>query len=356
MKRAITVLIVLLSFITISLQAADTLKIAYYESPPFVMETEDGLEGISVWLWENIQREEEIPYTLVNLPLNETLDALKKGTADMSINPLTITSQRSESIDFSTPFYIASSTVMINKVSGIQKALQFGRSFFSLNFLRAIFALFVVILVFGFLAWLFERRKNPEEFKPGIKGLWSGIWWSAVTMTTVGYGDKAPKSTGGRIIGLIWMFAAIIIISGFTASIASSLTVNQLSWNQNNIQDFKEKTVATVSNSATAKHLERNFFKDIQTHQNLHACLEALRQGDADAVAYDRPLLSYIHKQDSIDSFALLPIDFNEQIYAFGFSKTIPKSTQDAISVQLLKTTESTDWKVLLNEYALINE
>ncbi|MGO2102628.1 MAG: ion channel [Psychroflexus halocasei] len=44
-------------------------------------------------------------------------------------------------------------------------------------------------------------------------------------MTTVGYGDKSPLSLGGRIVGLIWMFMAVIILSSLTAGIASALTV-----------------------------------------------------------------------------------------------------------------------------------
>ena len=98
-----------------------------------------------------------------------------------------------------------------------------------MNFVRALGALVFVIFIFGMLMWMFEKRDNKQEFDKGLKGIWEGFWWSAVTMTTVGYGDKAPLSFGGRVIALVWMFAAIIIISGFTASIASSLTLESSS-------------------------------------------------------------------------------------------------------------------------------
>jgi hypothetical protein len=38
-----------------------------------------------------------------------------------------------------------------------------------------------------------------------------------VTMTTVGYGDTAPKTVPGRILGLVWMLAALVFVSLFTA-------------------------------------------------------------------------------------------------------------------------------------------
>ncbi len=47
------------------------------------------------------------------------------------------------------------------------------------------------------------------------------LWWAVTTMTTVGYGDKYPTSTEGRIIAAVLMFAGIGlfgVVSGFVAS------------------------------------------------------------------------------------------------------------------------------------------
>lgn len=334
----------------------DTILIGYYPSAPFVIENGQELEGISIWLWENIYRETNLPYKLQKMTLDEVVSSLAEDEIDMTLNPLTITSGRSEVMDFSTPYYISNSGLMVNSISSFEKGVQFISSFFSLNFLRAIGALFLVVFVFGTLAWLFEHRKNPDEFKPGFKGLWSGIWWSAVTMTTVGYGDKSPRSTGGRVIALIWMFSAIIIISGFTASIASSLTVNQLSWNQNSINDFKEKKIAVINKSATQVFLEQRFFKDLHSYTNLKECKVALENGKVDAVAHDVPQLTYISSLDSLNRFDVMSIRYNPQLYAFGFTEKMTEAKKEIISNELLKITESTDWKILLSEYGLMQE
>jgi len=57
-------------------------------------------------------------------------------------------------------------------------------------------------------------------------------------MTTVGYGDKAPVTLAGRVVGLLWMPASIILISGFTAAIASALTVGQLDHSISGLDDL----------------------------------------------------------------------------------------------------------------------
>lgn len=337
-------------------QNEDTLIVGYQMSPPFVYEENGELAGISVWLWNEISSRDSIPYKLVPCKLGEALDRLSSHEIDLNMSPLTITGERYKTMDFSPPYYIASSTVMVRSASPLKKAWIFVASFFSLNFFRAMGALFLVIFVFGFFVWLFERNGNPDEFNPGLAGIWSGIWWSAVTMTTVGYGDKSPRTLGGRIIALIWMFAAIIIISGFTAGIASSLTVNQLSWSQDNISSFKEKPVGTTSNSATERWLRKNFFKNLKSVDSIEESVALLGQGQLEAVAYDEPYLRSIMQQDSLSQYEILPIEFNRQLYAMGFSETLDEEMKEKITIRLLEITESTDWKVVLSEFGLLKE
>lgn len=54
-----------------------------------------------------------------------------------------------------------------------------------------------------------------------IRSVWDGVWWSVVTMGTVGYGDKYPVSLGGRIVGVMLIFSGVGLMSLFTATIAS---------------------------------------------------------------------------------------------------------------------------------------
>ncbi len=331
----------------------DTLTVGYKVSAPFVFEQNDELVGASTWLWDEVSDEHDLPYKLVEMSLDSLLQSLRSGTIDLSLSPLTITSDRARQMDFSPPYYIAYSSVLAPSSSTLQKTQALVGSFFSLNFFRALGALVLVILVFGLLEWLFERKVNHEEFGKGIKGLWSGFWWSAVTMTTVGYGDKSPRTLGGRIVALIWMFTAIIIISGFTASIASSLTVNQLNVSQNRIEDFKERPLGTISNSSTEEWLKKHFFTNTQPFSNFSDMQGALKDQEIEAIAYDQPILKHIMRLDTLNGYEILPITYNAQFYAMGFRKNLPDTLKEIISTSILEQTERMDWQVLLAEYDL---
>lgn len=63
------------------------------------------------------------------------------------------------------------------------------------------------------------------QVEPGhgnISNFFDAIWWSLVTITTVGYGDLYPQTFWGRIIGIVFIFMGFIIFSTFTAFIASN--------------------------------------------------------------------------------------------------------------------------------------
>src|SRR5271157_697176 len=62
-----------------------------------------------------------------------------------------------------------------------------------------------VILISATSVYYFERARENST----IRSLWDGVWWSVVTMGTVGYGDIYPITAGGRAVGLLLIFAGV---------------------------------------------------------------------------------------------------------------------------------------------------
>src|SRR4051794_16299908 len=62
------------------------------------------------------------------------------------------------------------------------------------------------------------RAFDPTEFKTAG----SGLWWSVQTITTVGYGDKVPTSTPGRLVAVLVMVTGLGFMSVVTAAITAA--------------------------------------------------------------------------------------------------------------------------------------
>lgn len=80
----------------------------------------------------------------------------------------------------------------------------------------------ILLVIFSAIGIL-QVETDPNS---NIKTAEDAIWWSYVTITTVGYGDKYPVTTEGRIIAAILMTAGVGLFGTFTAFVASWFVVD----------------------------------------------------------------------------------------------------------------------------------
>lgn len=66
---------------------------------------------------------------------------------------------------------------------------------------------------------------DAERGRPGatITSFGDAVWWSFVTVATVGYGDEVPITTGGRLVGIGLMIGGVALLGVVTATFASWL-------------------------------------------------------------------------------------------------------------------------------------
>ena len=83
--------------------------------------------------------------------------------------------------------------------------------------MTAVGVITVLIIIFSSISIL-TVEKAPDS---NIKTAEDAVWWTIVTVTTVGYGDKFPVTSEGRMIGVLVMVAGVGLFGTYTGYIAS---------------------------------------------------------------------------------------------------------------------------------------
>jgi voltage-gated potassium channel len=94
-----------------------------------------------------------------------------------------------------------------------------------------------VLVVSGVVIFLFEKNTKNGMFEQ----LADGLWWTIVTMTTTGYGDKYPVTAFGRIWATVIMIMGIIVTSILSGTVASIFVDKKLK-EERGLQKIKMKS------------------------------------------------------------------------------------------------------------------
>ena len=133
-------------------------------------------------------------------------------------------------------------TRVIRVVAVFGKALPALRTTLGRSGVKYVTSVTAVMVFFGgglfFLA-------EPEN----VDGFWTGVWWAIVTATTVGYGDIAPQTLIGRLLGVSLMLCGIGLFAIVGASVAAYFVGTDSDDRLDRIEKTLERIEALVKNS-----------------------------------------------------------------------------------------------------------
>ncbi|KAA0192011.1 Glutamate receptor ionotropic kainate 3, partial [Fasciolopsis buskii] len=197
--------------------------------------------------------------------------------AHLAVASLTITYDRERVIDFTTPFMSLSLSVIIRK-SNTDPGLQFTAPLSREVWLSVLIAYLVVSLTLFFLG-----RVTPNEWyvrhpcSPRVENqftLLNSFWFTVGSLMQQGC-DISLRATSTRIIGTIWWFFILIMVSSYTANLAAFLTIDRMETDIENVEDLTRQTkikYGTLYGGSTY-----SFFKhsDIPTYQRMWEFMNA---------------------------------------------------------------------------------
>uniref|UniRef100_A0A8C5U952 Glutamate receptor n=1 Tax=Malurus cyaneus samueli TaxID=2593467 RepID=A0A8C5U952_9PASS len=204
---------------------------------------------------------------------NGMVGELVYGRADIAVAPLTITLVREEVIDFSKPFMSLGISIMIKKP---QKSKPGVFSFLDPLayeiWMCIVFAYIgvsvVLFLVSRFSPYEWHLEDNTEEPRdpqnppdpPNEFGIFNSLWFSLGAFMQQGC-DISPRSLSGRIVGGVWWFFTLIIISSYTANLAAFLTVERMVSPIESAEDLAKQTeiaYGTLDSGSTKEFFRRS--------------------------------------------------------------------------------------------------
>lgn len=328
--------------------ASKTMTVGVRRQPPFAIKTEtsDGndWDGVSVQLWREIAEDLDIQYEWQEVAADEEIGRLRRGDVDIVISAIA-TPEGEQQLDFTQSYYVSSLGVAQPRQ---RKILDTVGAVLSPRFLKTCLWLSLLLLVVGAVVWSFERGKNDEMYATNpAQGLWDSFWWAGVTLTTIGYGDKAPITIGGRVVAMLWMLVAIGLTSTLTATITSIFS-QDATGELSNIADLKSMKVGTIGDSTAAQVLQQQQI-DFQSFNSPQAGLQAIDDGDLDAFIYDATLLSYLNKNEFSNRLAVESTSLQTGHHAFAMAEDAPML--EAINAEVIEAQTESDWPSLLDRF-----
>ena len=319
------------------------LVVGVTDSPPLSYQTDDGAwTGLGVVLWEQVAAELGLTYEFRSIAITDIPRALAEHTIDAAVGAVPVTPEGEALHDFSEP-YLVTGLGFAQRRQEVVLWSAVAHALLDPRLLTMVAGILVSVVIVGVLIALVERRSHSTDFGGSMRESVSmGVWWAAVTMTTVGYGDATPKTTTGRALALVWMFVGVVAVAFLTATVTSVLTIAHLRGAVEHPADLLHMRLGVVEAGAGADYLGHRHVP-YASYPSYEDALRALDGGAVDAVVATLPVLRAMVSQSWSGRLQVSPIVLEPLLYAVALPDGSPLGSR--INQSLLTITHDDAWR-----------
>lgn len=328
-------LVILLPAASLCQPDRDTLIVAINPITPSVMINGDVITGFDIDLWETIAEDLHLPFRYQEVEFERIFEELSSGRVDVALAAITINIERESIVDFSHSYFDTGLRILVPAKTRTDLKGSF-KAFLNPGLIHGIMILVLFIILCGHVLWWSERGSDAinDKYVPGI---FESFWCVITTMTTVGYGDIAPRKWLGRTAAFIMMLTGIGLFGWIVGEFAALTTVRSLAAGISSPEDLRGKVVATAEATTSVKTVRDLGAKVIET-KKIEQAYNLLLNGEVDAVVYDSPTLMYYAKNEGMGKVGFAGDLFERQAYGIAFPEG--SRLREKVNRSLLKLRE----------------
>ncbi|CAF4201152.1 unnamed protein product, partial [Rotaria sordida] len=254
-----------------------------------------------------------------NITYNEFVRRVSTGVYDIAIGDVTITSARSEYVEFSTAIFDNSLRVIMRTTYNVKPDLFSFLKLFSRNLWLLFFG---TIIYAGILICIVERKDNEVlENRSILNQIVMSIWYSFGNI--VGFGvDFEIATAAGRLLTAGLYILGLILVASYTANLASDLTIAKSNNIISGIDDIKNGKIPSNRIGILAHSAEEDYylsqisngvrnFYPLKTYDEIY---RSLLEGIIDASILDNGILEYA-TNNIYCNLTLIGNDFDKSSY-----------------------------------------
>ncbi|XP_018318730.2 glutamate receptor 1 [Agrilus planipennis] len=305
---------------------------------------------------------------------------LVRQEADIAIASMTITSERERVIDFSKPFMSLGISIMIKKpVKQKPGVFSFLSPLSKEIWVCVIFSYIGVSIVlftvsrFSPYEWRLLHLTGEHKTPAGHSGygnsmandfsMLNSLWFALGAFMQQGC-DISPRSVSGRIVGAVWWFFTLILISSYTANLAAFLTVERMVAPINSAEDLatqREVEYGTLYHGSTWDFFRRSQislyskmweYMSSKPHVFVKSYDEGIRRVRQSkgkyALLIESPKNDYINQREPCDT---MKVGENLDSKGFGVATPLGSPLRDSINLAVLSLKESGELRKLMNRW-----